>query len=50
LGTSESAEDNPRPCSQHKGDLFAPEGHRAGRKYKDIKEEGDRNKGEGIKE
>ena len=45
------AQDLPRPSSQHKGDLFAPEGQRAGnkRQRQEIEDEGEgeRNKGEG---
>ena len=31
----ESTQDTPRPNSQHKGDLFAPERQRAGKRDKD---------------
>ena len=48
-GTLNSAQDTPRPSSQHKGDLFAPEGQRAGnkRQTQEIEDEGEGNKGEG---
>ena len=43
--------DMPRPSSQHKGGLFAPEGQRAGnkRQRQEVRDEGegDGNKGEG---
>lgn len=53
LGTGgpESAQDTPRPSSQHKGDVFAPEGQRAWIMDKDkrwgIGEKGKEQKGEG---
>ena len=45
----ESAQDTPRPSSQHKGGLFAPEGQRAGNKRQrqetENEGEGERKKG-----
>lgn len=46
-----TAHDTPRPSSQHKGDVLAPEGQRAGNRRQkqepEDQEEGEGNKGEG---
>lgn len=46
VGTSKPAQNAPRPTSQHKQDLFAPEDKGQEKETKD-EEEGERNKGEG---
>lgn len=45
-----SAQDTPRPNSQHKGDLIVPEGQRVGSKRQSQKTHDEREEGKGVRE